>query len=987
MVTEQLIINGVDVPLINGIGTVLTYSIKDIEQPDKRKASFSKTIKLPHSKVTSDLFNFIFEINSDSTFNPNLKADAIYLIDDITVFKGIIQLKKVNKLDNEHYTYDVVLLGQLANIFTEMGDSYIDDDDMNWSELNHPYLKGPMILSWDTSYYYNNIVTPFAYGSGYTYPMINYSGSADQIIWNVEDFFPAAYAKEYIDRIFNSVDFEYESNFFDSDYFKRLIIPFTGKEMVRVDLDYGQAYVQADTPVFDSTGVNTISTSVVGNQTVTNGGAYDVIRFTNPTANPLNQYDPLTGIYSPDAGLGGIYSTIAYMGFTVELNTGASNPAGMISTFVIDVIMENNGVVIDQFKMFVKREGAISTSGYTTNIATPYENPDYKNQIVDLTLLPDSQYSSTNNPPSLGGFVIQTIIYPTDNVVFKAKGYFVPDTGETQNFVDPFTFQRHDGSATINMFFESSLQIALQTSNWGGSNDAIDFQSSVPKKIKKRDFFKSMIEMFNLYVEPDKDNPNKLIIEPRGDFYTSEVNDWSSKLDVSKEIKYEMLASLNKSRYNYSYKSDVDYYNELYEDTWGVVYGNREIDITNDFNSDEYSQEVMFSATPSVGTVNHNRVVPMIIGVDENLQPKTTNSNIRILYYDGLKDSNKIWKFNTNTSGGGSSPLPQSVYPYCGHFNDPYSPTEDINFGLTKEIYWDSTFETITLTNNNLYNKYHNAELEEQTDKDSKMATAWFLLKPIDIYNLDFKAQYFFDNAYFRLQEVKYKPNSYEVSECKFLKLKPSDPFVPTYVSLKGGHKDPIGGGGGGGGNPKEFMPVSNKTYMSGENTVTLRSGTLVGQRNYVAPSVTKFDVQGDGNRVMSGSENITIQGDNNVIESNLKNISLINTSGVTVTESNVSYINGEIKGEGSVVTVTSSFTADEQISTYLCDTSTGNISITLPASPTVGKVWNFKKIAKDEQVRITSPTLIDGASTSLYIYALNNSYSIQFDGINYKII
>ena len=62
MVTEKLIINGVDIPLINGIATVLNYSIKDIEQPDKRKASFSKTIKLPQSKVTSDLFNFIFEI-------------------------------------------------------------------------------------------------------------------------------------------------------------------------------------------------------------------------------------------------------------------------------------------------------------------------------------------------------------------------------------------------------------------------------------------------------------------------------------------------------------------------------------------------------------------------------------------------------------------------------------------------------------------------------------------------------------------------------------------------------------------------------------------------------------------------------------------------------------------------------------------------------------------------------------------------------------
>ena len=980
MVTEKLIINGVDIPLINGIGTVLTYSIKDIEQPDKRKASFSKTIKLPHSKVTSDLFNFIFEINADSTFNPNLKADAIYLIDDITVFKGIIQLKKVNKVDNEHYTYDVVLLGQLANVFTEMGDGYVDDDDMNWAEFNHVYNKGLMINSWDTSYYYNNLLTPFAYGSGYIYPMINYSGSADQYWWEVEDFFPAAYAKEYIDRIFNSVGFEYESNFFNSDYFKRLIIPFTGKEIVRTDLDYESAYVQAETPVFNSTGVNTISTSVVGNQTVTNGGAYDTIRYTNLTANPLSQYDPLTGIYTPSAGLGGVYAVYTYIAFTVELDPTTVNDANMISTFVVDVIMENNGIAVDQFKMFVKKDTLVSSVGYTTDLLTPYENPDYKNQIVDLTLLPDSQYSNPFNPPSVGGLWIQSTILATDDVVFKAKGYFVSDTGEDKNFEDSVTGAKTDGSATINFNSQSFLQIALQTSMVVGNDNTIDFQSAVPKKIKKRDFFKSIIEMFNLYVEPDKDNPNKLIIEPREDFYTTDVNDWSSKLDVSKDIKYEMLASLNKSRYNYSYKKDGDYYNELYEETWDRVYGNREVDITNDFNSGEYKQEIMFSPTPSVGTVLHNRIIPIIIGVDKDLQPKTTNSNIRILYYGGVKDSNEIWTFNTQFTSGSSSPLSMSVYPYCGHFSDPYNPTEDINFGLPKEIYYDNTFGAITVTNNNLYNKYHRKELEEQTDKDSKMVTAWFLLKPADIYSLDFKAQYFFDNTYFRLQEVKYKPNSYEVSECKFLKLKTGAPFIPSIEPLFGGFNSDIG---------DEKRPAMKSNIMSGENTVTLRSGTLVGDRNYVAPSVKKFDVQGDENRVMSGGENITIEGNNNVIESNLKNISLINTNGVTVTQSNVTYINGEIIGDGSIVTIGAvTIWADESVSTYLCDTALGDTAIKLPEFPTVGKVWNFKKIAVNNELRLIaiSPATIDGV-TILRIDALNNSYSVQFDGVNYKII
>jgi hypothetical protein len=54
MVTEKLIIEGVTIPIDKGISTVLTFSIKDIQQPDKVKSSFSKTIKLPGSKAIND---------------------------------------------------------------------------------------------------------------------------------------------------------------------------------------------------------------------------------------------------------------------------------------------------------------------------------------------------------------------------------------------------------------------------------------------------------------------------------------------------------------------------------------------------------------------------------------------------------------------------------------------------------------------------------------------------------------------------------------------------------------------------------------------------------------------------------------------------------------------------------------------------------------------------------------------------------------------
>ena len=122
---------------------------------------------------------------------------------------------------------------------------------------------------------------------------------------------------------------------------------------------------------------------------------------------------------------------------------------------------------------------------------------------------------------------------------------------------------------------------------------------------------------------------------------------------------------------------------------------------------------------------------------------------------------------------------------------------------------------------------------------------------------------------------------------------------------------------------------------LSGDNILNMKSSHVDGLDNFIDKSAIFVDIKGDNNKVFTGSKNITIQGDNNVIESNLENITLINTSGVTVTESNVTYVNGEIRGTGSVVTITTNTTADEKVSTYLCDTSAGTIAISLPDSPT----------------------------------------------------
>jgi hypothetical protein len=65
-------------------------------------------------------------------------------------------------------------------------------------------------------------------GVGYFYPLIDYGRVAESATRNHyydQALRPAVYVKEYVERIFNSVGYTYDCSFFNSDFFKTLIIP------------------------------------------------------------------------------------------------------------------------------------------------------------------------------------------------------------------------------------------------------------------------------------------------------------------------------------------------------------------------------------------------------------------------------------------------------------------------------------------------------------------------------------------------------------------------------------------------------------------------------------------------------------------------------------------------------------------------------------------------------------------------------------------
>lgn len=198
------------IDLADDVAYSINYAIADIREPDKRNSSYSKTIRIPGSKVNDRIFQHIWNIDIDCNFNPNRKVYCQLLIDDMPQLTGYLQLLRIYSLENKRIEYEVVIRGQVGNIFTVIGDAELTD--LDFSEWNHKYLKSVQKASWTATV-----------GEGYVYPLIDYGTGG--IVYDVTNFYPAIYVKEYWDKIFASAGFTYSSNFLNTDFFKRLIIP------------------------------------------------------------------------------------------------------------------------------------------------------------------------------------------------------------------------------------------------------------------------------------------------------------------------------------------------------------------------------------------------------------------------------------------------------------------------------------------------------------------------------------------------------------------------------------------------------------------------------------------------------------------------------------------------------------------------------------------------------------------------------------------
>jgi len=822
MVRIQLSTGFLDVK--EGTSFPLNFQVGDIRDISQRKGNFSKTITLVGSKNNNDLLNHYYDVNIQAgTFNINAVTTCSVIQDGIPVMEDaslqLTAIKKTQLTDGyeEHVEYEVLVKDSKADFFTAINNLELTDIDL--SDLNHTYDAFNVVNR------FNNTV---ADGFKYFLP-----GSGDTF-YSTQEFKPAVFAKTYFDRIFADSGFTYNWADLVDDRFDRLVIPYNEDTD---NFDYADYIVKANT----------------GPTTFTGSFFAGAAEFQNPqtitawteTEDPQNIYNPLTGVYSTPFNISSNnaqqYDYNIQIQYEIRLvnssgGTLYSAQAGTLSpTFYRpQLYLTRNGVVSSAVNLYTNPAPLNGSPTVTYAVQTPTSIPNGTTTILSQTAICTMALTAQNLPQLSHGRL--AVRCPREAT--PIQGASAP-TWRTGSAAGPACAS---GQIKI-QYVVTNIDITITPSNniiaIGGTIDVNDY---IPSKIKQSDFIKAIFNMYNLYAEVDKSQPNQLNLIHRDDYYDAgkEV-DWTYKLAKDREQSLSFLPELTSKKVILTYSPDTDSPNKTYTDATNQIYGQAEVVFDNEYVKDITTQAVLFGPTPIIKTP-FGAYVGMIAGQ----APKT---NIRILYDStadiGLSTCSAFHIFDYGNTGmtGVTS------YPYVGHFDNPLTPTWDLNFATCAFYY----YQPLSLTDNNLYNRYWRRTMGQINN--GKMLTAMFNLKESDIQALELNDKIRIDNSWWNINRViDYNANGNELTQVELISVDNEVNFMP-FVNPWG-----IAGTTPGVGLPNisAIQQVANSTIVK---TKSMNSNVLTGG-GMIGDVVNRGNIVTGGLRVMVATEGYSVDDD-----------------------------------------------------------------------------------------------------------------------------
>ncbi len=759
------------------VNVPLTFSVGEIRDITKRTGTFSKTIVLPSTDNNNRILNHYYDVNIQAgTFDVSKLTYCQVLQNDVIILEdAILQLISVNKSQStdaheQVVNYEVLIKDTKAELFTSITNAELSD--LDFSDLNH-FTNSGVIVSTFTNTEAN--------GFKYVMPYANAGSNS----YNASQFKPAIYAKTYFDRIFANAGFTYEWAGLQDARFDKLIIPYNGEAN---QIDWTDYKVKANTAH-----ITTFSQPASGNFVA----FFENLTAWTETLDLQNIFNPVTGIYTAPTDVDPNASQSYEFKFNVTYEVSFFNPNA--NPVQPNIFNSQVGQYVPQARTFTPYIQAVNPAGTgASSTLTPIiiSSPLASGTTIFGTysntgITTPSGYISTGNQ-------LRTRVGLNSNMTFG-------------------TYQWRTAAGTpvkvdINIdIIDISLEI-VPNSNVQPVSGNLLMNEYVPQKVKQSDFVKAIFTMFNLFADIDPDNPTNIILTHRDEYYDNGAEkDWTYKLAKDREQNLEFLPDVSNKRLILTYKQDDDTPNTLYYGATKEIYGQQEYIFNSEYVRDIETKEILFSPTP-IAQTTFGAVVPMIDGQ----APKT---NIRILYDGGstscgiynIIDSGTTGTYNVNT------------YPAITHFDDPITPSYDINFGTCDFYYYSPQ----VLTNNTLYNLYWRRTINQINE--GKMLSAYFYLDEGDIHNLKLNDKIRIDNSWWNINRViDYNANTEGLTKVELISVDSEQELAPFITNT--GTTAPSPTTQGSAASVLQSMAISSNVALQGSNAAIYGQGNIVAQ-------------------------------------------------------------------------------------------------------------------------------------------------------------
>jgi len=918
MANYKIITSVGELELNDNFGFGVNISISDLSNIAKKNSNFTKSIILPGTKANNKILGDLFDINSTFTFfNPNFKIDAKIVINSTTVIDGFIQLLEIKKLNTSdlqgnYIQYSVNLSDNVIDFYTLLKDKELTDIDL--SAFDHVLTRANIEASW----LHTNST------EGYVYPLY-YNGlnNIDSLDWK-----PSIFHKTYLTSLFDGIGYSLGGSFLDDAVYNKEIIPFNG-EIIEIDAaELTRRKFRAS-----STASSTVQTINFDGNSILNGG--------NTALNVLDNDST-----APNFDNGGVFNT-ATSEWTVDTNGKFNltysfdfnlswNVPSAVETWKNDGNVLNNLNSLDTY--------SITVALYVNNVIATTLSP--VSQIVPTGVGTASTFNAGNSYTvdqsfSTNGVINSLSLNVGDVVDFKIR----VNSNNIVSYKD--TTALTGGSfVPINVTVSNPIGSTFYNEPLSGyitDDDNVVIANYIPKDIKQSDFLNDVITRYNLIIRTDPTNKKKILLDSKDSYYAAGSSiDWTDKKDFSNEDNIKLLSDLQSKEIIFSYKEDDDTFNENY--TEGVdgstIYGQKKITFANEFVKGTKKIETIFSPTPLIYNSAAQDYIVSSIPTNNPAQ------NIRVLYWGGLISGN----FTYNSVDAGNPTTTNYItYPYAGHFDNPVSPTIDINFGLNNFYFYS---DITSVTNNNGYNRYWKNTIQQIAE--GRLLSSKFYLNEVDINFIkdNLNTKIWVKDAYYYVNKIiDYNPLSNDLTKVELIKIVEGVEFVAEDevipIVLTATENNDIA-------TDNNTIPNYRTTNQDGSYASTITGADNVigtgsdgsevnGSNNRIAEDSPNTNINGDNNLVGNGSTNIIIQGSNNRIVSNVENSGIIGVNNKTITQSNEFYIGNlhivdGVALEGDTQYKTANYKVLSTDAIIYVDSSGGAFTVTLEDNPSLNK-------------------------------------------------